>query len=280
MDQPLKVLILEDADYDAELIEYELNKLKTPVSTRRVATKAPFLRALGEFQPDLILADYRLPGFDGLTALALAQEECPEVPFIFVSGAMSPELAQRGLNQGAAACLPKNRLPQLATAVARTLRQLDSGEAPLRSSWSNEEHFWTDLLQTTARMMVVLSLDRTILEFNHGAELLTGWQRHEALGRDLVELLVKPGKRSWAKAKLAGVAAGEITRDFELPMQSIGGAACPCLCRLSLLPDRQGQPAVILLLAEDLSGCPQLERPPKPRAARTFTINKRVNLIC
>ena len=234
---------------------------------------------MGEFQPDLILADYRLPGFDGLTALALAQEECPEVPFIFVSGAMSPELARKGLNRGAAACLSKDRLPQLATAVARTLGQLDSGEASSRPSWSNEENFWTELLQTSARMMVVLSLDRTILEFNHGAELLTGWQRQEALGRDLVELLVQPGKRSWAKAKLAGVAAGEITRDFELSVQCLGGAACPCLCRLSLLPDRQGQPSVILWLAEDLSDCPQLEKPSKLRAARTFTVSSRRSLI-
>ena len=90
MDQGMKVLILEDADFDAELIEYELEKLKVPLSLRQVVTREEFLQALEEFRPSLILADYRLPAFDGLTALALAQEKCPEAPFIFVSGAMSP----------------------------------------------------------------------------------------------------------------------------------------------------------------------------------------------
>ena len=97
MDQGMKVLILEDAAFDAELIEYELEKLKVPLSLRLVVTREEFLQALEEFRPSLILADYRLPAFDGLTALALAQENCPETPFIFVSGAMSPELAEAGL---------------------------------------------------------------------------------------------------------------------------------------------------------------------------------------
>ena len=126
----MKVLILEDADFDAVLIEYELEKLKLPLNLRRVATREEFLQALEEFRPGLILADYRLPAFDGLTALALAQEKCPEAPFIFVSGAMSPELAEAGLKQGAADWIPKDQLFQLAAAVARILGGVASGSAP------------------------------------------------------------------------------------------------------------------------------------------------------
>jgi CheY-like chemotaxis protein len=100
MDQELKILLLEDADDDAELIEYELGQLKFPFSLRRVATREAFQEALKEFSPDLILADNHLPAFDGLVALALAHEQCSQVPFLFISGAMIPKLAESGLSRG------------------------------------------------------------------------------------------------------------------------------------------------------------------------------------
>jgi CheY-like chemotaxis protein len=100
MDRELKILLLEDADDDAELIEYELGKLKFPFCLRRVATREDFQEALKEFFPDLILADHQLPAFDGLVALALAHEQCSQVPFLFISGAMIPKLAQSGMDRG------------------------------------------------------------------------------------------------------------------------------------------------------------------------------------
>ena len=277
MDQGMKVLILEDADFDAVLIEYELEKLKLPLSLRRVVTREEFLQALEEFRPSLILADYRLPAFDGLTALALAQEKCPEAPFIFVSGAMSPEMAEAGLKGGAADWIPKDQLSHLAAAVARTLGDVDFGSAPARESRTPAENLWPNLVHRTKKVMVLLDLDRTILEFNRGAELLTGWQRHEVLGRDFVELLVGSEKRNWAAVKLAQVAAGEISLSFELPIRNCGGAAGLWFCQPTLLENLQGQAETILLLADDLGGRAQK---PKTRAAVTFSIQGRPNLLC
>ena len=277
MDQGMKVLILEDAAFDAELIEYELEKLKVPLSLRLVVTREEFLQALEEFRPSLILADYRLPAFDGLTALALAQENCPETPFIFVSGAMSPELAEAGLKQGAADWIPKNQLSHLAAAVARILGGVDSKAAPARESWTPEEDLWPHLVQRTKKVILLLDLDRTILEFNRGAELLTGWQRHEVLGRDFVELLVGSEKRKWAADKLAQVAAGEISLSFELPIRNCRGAAGLWFCQPTLLENLQGQAETILLLADDLG---RRVKQPKNRTARTFSVKGRPNLLC
>jgi PAS domain S-box-containing protein len=273
----MKVLILEDADFDAVLIEYELEKLKLPLRLRRVVTREEFLQALEEFHPGLILADYRLPAFDGLTALALAQEKCPEAPFIFVSGTMSPELAEAGLKQGAADWVPKNQICQLAAAVARTLGGVDPGSAPVQESRGPEENLWPSLVHRTKKVMVLLDLDRTILEFNRGAELLSGWQRHEVLGLDFVELLVDREQRGLAQARLAQVAAGEISLGFELPICSRIGAAGLWYCQPTLLENLQGQAETILLLADDLAG--QSDKP-KNRAAKTFSIKGRPNLIC
>jgi PAS domain S-box-containing protein len=277
MDQGMKVLILEDADFDAVLIEYELEKLKVPLNLRRVVTREGFLEALEEFRPGLILADYRLPAFDGLTALALAQEKCPEAPFIFVSGTMSPELAEAGMKQGAADWIPKNQLSHLAEAVARTLGGLDSG-APVPESPRPAENLWPNLFHRTRKVVVILDLECTILEFNRGAELLSGWQRHEVLGLDFVDLLVDHEKRDWAQARLGQVVAGEGHRGFELPIRSRSGGAYCWYCRPTLLENLDGQAETILLLADDLGSQSSVKT--KDRTAKLFSVKGRPNLIC
>ena len=125
--------------------------------------------------------------------------------------------------------------------------------------------------------MLLLDLDRTILEFNRGAELRTGWQRHEVLGRDFVELLVGSEQRKWAAVKLAQVAAGEISLSFELPIRNCRGAAGLWFCQPTLLENLQGQAETILLLADDWGS---RVKQPKNRAARTFSVKGRPNLLC
>ncbi len=119
----LRILIVEDMASDAELMAYELRQANLPFTSRRVENEAEFLREIDQFQPDLILSDYHLPHFNGLAALALAQEKCPEVPFIFVSGAIGEEVAIDSLKRGATDYVLKDRLSRLAPAVKRALRE-------------------------------------------------------------------------------------------------------------------------------------------------------------
>ena len=86
MDEKLRILLLEDVASDAELVEHTLRKAKLVFSLERVETKEGFVKGLNELRPHVILADYHLPSFDGLSALGIAEEKFPEVPFIFVSG--------------------------------------------------------------------------------------------------------------------------------------------------------------------------------------------------
>jgi signal transduction histidine kinase len=121
----LKILILEDLASDAELMAYELRQAGIAFSFKRVEDRKGFLQELEEFGPHLILSDYSLPSFDGLAALALAQEKCPEVPFIFVTGAMGEEVAIDTLKRGATDYVLKDRLSRLVPAVKRAVREAE-----------------------------------------------------------------------------------------------------------------------------------------------------------
>jgi diguanylate cyclase (GGDEF)-like protein/PAS domain S-box-containing protein len=123
VDTVLHILMLEDVAEDAELIEHELQKGGLTFTIKRVHSRESFQKALKDFAPALILADYKLPGFDGLSALAIAQKECPDIPFTFVSGTIGEELAIEALKKGATDYVYKDRLSKLVPAVERALQE-------------------------------------------------------------------------------------------------------------------------------------------------------------
>jgi DNA-binding NarL/FixJ family response regulator len=119
----LHILILEDVTTDAELIQDELREAGMVFTPSWVKDKVSYVKALDEFSPDIILSDYSLPSFDGLSALKLAVKSCPDVPFIFVSGALGEETAIELLKQGATDYVLKSRLSRLGPAVSRALQE-------------------------------------------------------------------------------------------------------------------------------------------------------------
>jgi two-component system, cell cycle sensor histidine kinase and response regulator CckA len=123
MGKELRILILEDVLADATLMQYELRKAGIAFITERVETREDFLKGIQDFVPNLILADFALPSFDGLSALAIAREQCPEVPFIFVTGSLSEEIAVECMKSGAADYVLKDHLVRIGTAVKGALEK-------------------------------------------------------------------------------------------------------------------------------------------------------------
>ncbi len=140
MKAPLRILHLEDDPKDAALVEEVLIAAGLAPVVKVVQTEADFLASLRRRDFDLILADNALPSFDGLTAVMEAQQACPEVPFIFVSGKMGEEAAIDSLKSGAIDYVLKDRLAKLGPAVRRALREArererrQQAEAELRES--------------------------------------------------------------------------------------------------------------------------------------------------
>jgi PAS domain S-box-containing protein len=120
---PLRILLLEDDTRDAELIQELLEADHFVCEVTRVQTRAEFVAGLDDPRIDLILADYKLPSFDGLSALELALDARADLPFIFVSGSLGEEVAIEALKIGATDYVVKSRLSRLAPSVLRALRE-------------------------------------------------------------------------------------------------------------------------------------------------------------
>jgi DNA-binding NtrC family response regulator len=140
MTSQLQILHLEDDLKDAELVQETLAGEGLDCNVLRVETREAFIEVLARSSFDLILADYTLPSFDGISALKIARRECPQVPFIFVSGTLDEEVAIEALNFGATDYVFKTRLSRMVPSARRALREaaerldLVRSEAALRRS--------------------------------------------------------------------------------------------------------------------------------------------------
>ena len=121
----MRVLFVEDVQTDAELAIRRLRQDGVPCSYTRVETEEQFVAALRERGCDIILSDFSLPQFDGMSALAHATRELPDTPFIFVSGTIGEERAIEALRCGAIDYVLKSNLKRLAPAVTRALREAE-----------------------------------------------------------------------------------------------------------------------------------------------------------
>ncbi len=135
MDKELHILVLEDSPGDAELAERELRKSNLVFSSKRVETREDFLQQLADFAPDIILADYKLPQFDGVSALKLAQDVAPLTPVIIVTGSLNEEIAVDCMKAGAADYVLKGSLVRLGSAVQGALEKKQIQEEKI---WAEE----------------------------------------------------------------------------------------------------------------------------------------------
>ena len=123
MNDAVRLVLLEDSDIDAEMLETVLRRGIPAHVLRRARNRAEFAEAMEAGGFDLVLADYSLPDFDGLSALAVLREKRPDVPFIFVSGVLGEEFAIEALKQGATDYVLKRSLARLPAAVERALAE-------------------------------------------------------------------------------------------------------------------------------------------------------------
>jgi signal transduction histidine kinase len=126
MKAPLHILHLEDDQNDAEIVLSTLRADGIPCDVKRVETCADFTAAIENNGFDIIFSDFALPTFDGIAALELARKQCPDVPFILISGTLGEDLAIESLKSGATDYVLKQRLSRLVPAVRRAMHDVET----------------------------------------------------------------------------------------------------------------------------------------------------------
>jgi PAS domain S-box-containing protein len=149
----LRVLVLEDVEADAELMIRFLERSAMAFQWKHVATREAFVAALAGFAPDVILADYSLPGLDGRAALALAMAAHPDVPVIAVSGTIVDEAALELVKAGARDYVLKTNLARLPSSIERAIAEAEAFRERKRAEEAlRESERWLRMSQDIARI--------------------------------------------------------------------------------------------------------------------------------
>ncbi len=224
---PLRILMLEDSPTDAELIERELRKGGMTFTLKQVESREAFTRALEDFLPDIILTDFNLPGFSGMSALEMVRRDYPETPVIMVTGALSDKEAVELLQAGAQDYVLKDRLARLPSAVQHVL--LVEQGIKIRKLAEAQLHEKTELLEnvinsSTDYIFVKDRELRTILCNETFARAL-GKKPEELYGKtdiengwdaDLVKGNPEKGIRGFEQDDLAALAGNKVHSSSDL----------------------------------------------------------------
>lgn len=206
----LKVLLVEDNLLDAELTLARLSTMDCQCDVTRIDTEAQLREQLRNEVYDVILADFMLPMFSGPEALAIAQQQAPDVPFIFVSGVLGEEHAVDMLKQGATDYVLKQRLQRLPMTVRRAIGEAQERRSRIKAESALREYeTGFRLLVDALRDYAVIGLDRngSIRSWNSAAERLLGYRADEITGESVSRLY-----------------AGEPNNGSDEVLQSLNGA--------------------------------------------------------
>jgi len=195
MKTAIRILNLEDCPADAELNQAMISARWPQCEYVRVDNQADFIAALEQKNFDVILSDYTIPGFDGRSALTLAHEKCPDIPFLFVSGTIGEDAAIEALKSGATDYVLKHRLMRLIPALDRALREAaehaerERAELAMRES----EHKYREVFESLGEA-AFLADEKTgkIIDTNRCAEKMLKCGRGEILGRKLSQVVTAP----------------------------------------------------------------------------------------
>ena len=235
------ILILEDCPDDAELVERELRRGGILFVSKRVETGPDFAKAIVDSAPDVILSDYRLRDFDGLRALALARCQCPDVPFILISGIGGEELAIEAFTRGATDYVLKDRLYRLVPAVKDALELAERRRAE-RAARETERKFFA--LAETLPAIVFVHQEGKFRYVNPAGEQIIGYSLPQLVGMGFLEI-VHPDFREQVCARGLSRQMGDVVpARCEFPIVTRGGQTRWLDCTATRI-DFDGQPAVL-----------------------------------
>jgi len=251
MQQPLRILHLEDDRRDADMVRDVLEAGGIVCSIELVRTRDDFVAALDAGAFDLILADHSLPSFDGMSALRIVVERASHVPFIFVSGTLGEEVAIEALKLGAMDYVVKERMSRIVSAVRNALREAEyrverkDADDQLRAS---EARFRT-FVDHARDAFFLMDEELEVIDVNRQACESLGYAREELIGTHPRDFDVSLDEASIDRLAQRA-SAGEIIT-FETRHRRKDGTTFPVEIRTGTF--RQAGSLFYLALARDIT---------------------------
>jgi PAS domain S-box-containing protein len=156
----IKILYLEDSEFDVEIVRYLFEQDKIVFKLQHVDNREDFIKKLEDYKPDIVLANISIPGFEGIDALNIIKKISPELPVIFLSGILGEEQVIEVLKNGATDYVLKHRLGRLIPAVRRALLEIDEKKRRIKAEESLHE------IEARYNMLFDHSNEAIILEKN------------------------------------------------------------------------------------------------------------------
>jgi PAS domain S-box-containing protein len=187
----LRVLIVEDREDDALLLLRALRRAGYDPMSERVDTAEAMNAALDRQPWDIVIADYALPEFSGLAALALVRARGLDLPFVLVSGSIGEDIAVAAMKSGAQDYIMKNNLTRLIPAVERELREAEVRQARKRAEETLQENYqiMQAVFEGTADAIFVKDLQGRYVTINSAGARVFGKSPEDVIGKDDSELL-------------------------------------------------------------------------------------------
>jgi DNA-binding NtrC family response regulator len=178
-DTHYKILIVEDMPTDVELTKREVQKVLSNCTYRVVQTEEDFLKELTDFAPDIVLSDYSMPSFDGLTAVRLAKIHSPVTPVIIVTGSVDEETAVECMKSGAANYVIKEQIIRLGTAIIRALedRKHNIERLIAQNALIESEARYKSLFNLSPVAIILQNADGIVIDVNETFTTIMGYSR-------------------------------------------------------------------------------------------------------
>ena len=261
IDEVVRILIVEDLPTDAELAQREIRQTVAHCLFHQVETRETYLAALETFQPDLIISDYRLPHFDGLTALKLALEQTPLTPVIILTGAMNEDTAVECMKAGAADYVIKEHIKRLGQAVRQALakKQLRQKRWRAEEALRESEARYRTLVHTLPDTITVTDVAGNITYASPSTLSFYGYTATDRLIGHNILNWVHVSYHGQALEQMKIVLAGGQVANQEYLLLKQDGTPFFGEISASCLKNGSGQAAGIIIVVRDISQRKQAE---------------------
>lgn len=208
--KPIKILFAEDLAADAELALRVIRREGIEFEYRIVLEEDDFKRELTSFNPDIVVSDYSMPAFDGMTALLITRAHSAFLPFVVLTGSMNEETAVACMKAGANDYVIKEQIKRLPFAILEAIekghdrREKEYMQQMLRES----ENKFRSVLESANDAIISTKTDGTVVGWNLGAEKMFGYPENEMLGNSVLQIIPEEEKQNYLIAIRNAVGLG------------------------------------------------------------------------